>query len=140
MNLDAVPTLELTTTAQGPVVMLRGLWTALALSQRKKTLLGLVRALPNGPLAWDLTCVERLDHVGAQALWRYWQRQYPERISLTPTQRALFDHLAEFDRTRQSPVPPGKMGKPHMQTNTACLQKGGCKTRWSLQNNGRFEL
>lgn len=105
MNLDAVPTLELTTSAQGPVVMLRGLWTALALSQRKKTLLGLVHALPTGPLAWDLTCVERLDHVGAQALWRYWQRRYPEHIALTPTQRALFDHLAEFDRTRQSPVP-----------------------------------
>ncbi|VVD69494.1 MlaE family ABC transporter permease [Pandoraea cepalis] len=109
MNLDAVPTLELTTTAQGPVVMLHGLWTALALSQRKKTLLRLVDSLPQSDLAWDLTRVERLDHVGAQALWRYWQRRFPERVALTPTQRALFDHLAEFDRSRQSPAPTRRL-------------------------------
>lgn len=110
MNLDAVPTLELTATPQGKVVMLRGLWTALALSQRKKMLLQLVRSLPRGgDLAWDLTNVERLDHVGAQALWRYWQRKLPPNIALTPTQRALFEHLAEFDRSRQSPPPTRKV-------------------------------
>ncbi|WP_150699176.1 MlaE family ABC transporter permease [Pandoraea terrae] len=105
MNLDAVPTLELTTTAQGRVVMLRGLWTALALARRKKTLLGLVRALPRGDLAWDLTQVEKLDHVGAQALWRYWRGQLPRQVALTAAQRTLFARLATFDTTRETPEP-----------------------------------
>lgn len=106
MERDIPPSLELKQDAQGHVVVLQGLWTAFALARRKKTVVRLMRALPSGELGWDLNAVERLDHVGAQALWRYWQRRLPARIALSENQRTMFERLAAFDQRRETPKPP----------------------------------
>lgn len=42
-----------------------------------------------------------LDHVGAQVLWAHWGGQQPAQLSLTTSQRTLFDRLARFSQ----PVP-----------------------------------
>lgn len=109
LERDVQPGLEVTQGAQGATVVLQGPWTALALSRRKKVVVRLVRGLPQGELGWDLRAVERLDHVGAQALWRLWHRRLPNRVELTDGQRVLFERLAEFDKTRTQPEPPPRI-------------------------------
>jgi phospholipid/cholesterol/gamma-HCH transport system permease protein len=48
------------------------------------------------PVVWDLRLIERLDHIGAQLLWNAWQRQWPARLELMPTQRAVLQRVARY--------------------------------------------
>ncbi|WP_162878051.1 MlaE family ABC transporter permease, partial [Trinickia diaoshuihuensis] len=57
------------------------------------------------PAQWDLSAVERMDHVGGQALWRVWGRKMPEHIALTDTQRDIFARIALLETQRESPEP-----------------------------------
>nr|WP_284700929.1 ABC transporter permease [Robbsia betulipollinis] len=80
------------------VARLSGHWTALALASdrtRAAALLRRVRAAQ--PATWDLSAVERLDHAGAQALWRTWGRALPERVTLSAPQRGIFERIAVLD-------------------------------------------
>ena len=75
MNYDTPPGLEVAAGSQGKIVLLSGQWTALALArdrERSGAVLKL-RALATEKIGqWDLSRVDRLDHVGGQALWRVW--------------------------------------------------------------------
>jgi phospholipid/cholesterol/gamma-HCH transport system permease protein len=98
VNFDAPPKLTIDSTAQGRVAYLSGQWTALALASDRKNaaqVLGLARSEP--VTAWDLTKVERLDHAGGQALWRTWGRKLPDAVTLTDTQRGIFERIAVLD-------------------------------------------
>ncbi|MFP4905678.1 MlaE family ABC transporter permease, partial [Paraburkholderia sp. BR14261] len=52
--------------------------------------------------AWDLSGVERMDHVGGQALWRVWGHKLPaDLVDLTQTQRDIFERIALLDSVRE---------------------------------------
>ncbi|RDV00180.1 MlaE family ABC transporter permease [Trinickia dinghuensis] len=113
MDFDTPPGLRIETSSLGPLVRLSGQWTALALARdRARTgarsrLAALARA---APAQWDLSAVERMDHVGGQALWRVWGRRMPERITLTDTQRDIFSRIALLETQRESPEAVERVG------------------------------
>ncbi|MGN6668378.1 MAG: MlaE family ABC transporter permease [Trinickia sp.] len=106
MDFDTPPGLRIESSSLGPLVKLSGQWTALALARdRARTgarsrLASLAR---EAPAQWDLSAVERMDHVGGQALWRVWGRKMPERVALTDTQRDIFARIALLEAQRESP-------------------------------------
>jgi phospholipid/cholesterol/gamma-HCH transport system permease protein len=109
LNYDTPPGLEVAAGSQGKVIQLSGQWTALALARDRATgkVVPRLRALVGRDgLQWDLSRVERLDHVGGQALWRVWGRRLPAGlVALSDTQRDIFDRIALLDSARDTPEP-----------------------------------
>lgn len=110
LNYDTPPGLDVAAGSQGTIVRLSGQWTALALARdraRSGTVLRLRGLASQAIQYWDLSLVERIDHVGAQALWRVWGRRFPAEVTLTGTQRAIFERVAQLDQTGTAaePVP-----------------------------------
>jgi phospholipid/cholesterol/gamma-HCH transport system permease protein len=76
-----------------------------AIKSINKTLAGLA----NKPsLAWDLSEVASLDHIGAQMFWNAWGKKRPDHLKLDPKQEELFARIEqashiELPRTRTSP-------------------------------------
>ncbi|MDG0023570.1 ABC transporter permease [Trinickia sp. Y13] len=108
MNFDTPPGLQIDTNSRGPLVTLSGQWTALALARdraRAGATSRLVALARSAPAQWDLSAVERMDHVGGQALWRVWGRKLPEQVTLTDTQRDIFARIALLETQREAPAP-----------------------------------
>ncbi len=105
MNPETPPDLEIAAGTQGKIVRLSGQWTALALARDREQggAAGRLRALAEEKIrAWDLSRVERLDHVGGQALWRVWGHKLPpDLIALSDTQRDIFERIALLDSVRE---------------------------------------
>jgi len=91
------PEIDAETGADGTrTVRLVGAWDIRALETRARALGGeLARFAARD--AWDLTGIERLDHVGALLLWRAWARKRPERLRIAPAQELFFENLAHAD-------------------------------------------
>ncbi len=112
LDFDTPPRLRIETGSAGPLVRLSGQWTALALARdRARTgvasrLAALARA---APAQWDLSAVERMDHVGGQALWGVWGRKLPEGVTLTDTQRDIFTRIAMLETQREEPEAPERI-------------------------------
>jgi phospholipid/cholesterol/gamma-HCH transport system permease protein len=72
-----------------------GIWLVqqLALPGAMAALNAGVKALPQGELAWDLSGVRALDHIGAQWLWNAWGRTRPAQLVLLPAHEELFKRL-----------------------------------------------
>jgi phospholipid/cholesterol/gamma-HCH transport system permease protein len=73
-----------------------GAWQVQALAQPAalREVQTLLRRLPHAAtLAWDLSGVTAMDHIGAQMLWNAWGRQRPPQLALTPGQEAFFLRL-----------------------------------------------
>jgi phospholipid/cholesterol/gamma-HCH transport system permease protein len=104
LTQETPPGLDISAGIHGKIVRLSGQWTALALARdrdRGGAVLRL-RALAREPVGqWDLSRIERMDHVGGQALWRVWGRQLPPVVSLTDTQREIFSRIALLDSVRE---------------------------------------
>ena len=87
----------------------RGVWQVHAFSRRgfkeiKKTL----KSLAGKTVAWDLSEIASLDHIGAQMFWTSWGKRRPENLKLDPRQEELFARIEksgaiELPRTRKSP-------------------------------------
>jgi phospholipid/cholesterol/gamma-HCH transport system permease protein len=107
LNYDTPPGLEVAAGSQGKIVRLSGQWTALALARDRATgkVVPRLRSLVGAEgLQWDLSRIERLDHVGGQALWRVWGHKLPSQlIDLNSTQRDIFDRIALLDSVREAP-------------------------------------
>ena len=78
-------------------VMASGVWQVHTLS-RKGVLKGITRTLATlrkhrQALAWDLSGIERLDHVGAQMFWNAWGKQRPQHLELDPQHEELFGRI-----------------------------------------------
>lgn len=99
-------TLSFAEQAQGRVVSLGGRWTGSGLAQ-DGTWQDINRALAqaSNALIWDLSTLDRLDHVGAQLLWNHWGKAWPEKITLAPAHRAVLDRVAKFTAVPPVPVP-----------------------------------
>lgn len=101
---DSLPILEVLRVGAVTTILPRGRWNVQglgggvggALARRR------VRALEAelaaharaGTVAWDLSQVATMDHVGALMLWQAWGAREPPRLVVAPQQRALFDNLA----------------------------------------------
>ncbi|GAB4208841.1 MAG: ABC transporter permease [Tibeticola sp.] len=85
-----------------PRLRVHGDWSAASLAAAG-TLQRLERVVAAQPADahWDLTPIERLDHLGAQWLWDAWDRRWPARFDATPAQRAMLERAA-----RWSALPP----------------------------------
>jgi phospholipid/cholesterol/gamma-HCH transport system permease protein len=93
------------------VLRLHGRWTAAQLASEGQ-LQRLSVSLAQLPLKqaahtvqWDLRLVERLDHVGAQWLWKHWGGQWPADLQLLPTQRAVLSRVAQFTSAKPPAEP-----------------------------------
>ncbi|WP_144157830.1 MlaE family ABC transporter permease [Paraburkholderia sp. BCC1885] len=109
MNYDTPPGLEVAAGSQGKIVRLSGQWTALALARDRATgkVVPRLRSLIGVEgMHWDLTRIERMDHVGGQALWRVWGHKLPPQLAeLNDTQRDIFQRIALLDSMRDTPEP-----------------------------------
>jgi phospholipid/cholesterol/gamma-HCH transport system permease protein len=54
-------------------------------------------------VAWDLSRVIAMDHVGALLIWQAWGGREPNNLVLAPQQRALFDNLARMQPLTAEP-------------------------------------
>ena len=99
----AMPTAPTTATlhfadpAQGGAVCLGGRWTASGLAQ-DGIWQDMNRALAktSHAVAWDLSALDRLDHLGAQLLWNHWGKAWPRDLKLQPEHRAVLERVAQF--------------------------------------------
>ncbi|WP_176079437.1 MlaE family ABC transporter permease [Paraburkholderia tropica] len=107
MTQETPPGLEIAAGNQGKIVRLSGQWTALALARDRDQggVARRLRALVGERVGqWDLSRVERMDHVGGQALWRVWGHKLPaDLVALTQTQRDIFERIALLDSVREAP-------------------------------------
>jgi phospholipid/cholesterol/gamma-HCH transport system permease protein len=108
LDFQTPPGLSVETGSQGKTVRLSGQWTALALAldRDRGGAARRVAGLARHPVReWDLSAIERLDHVGGQALWRVWGHRLPADIALTDTQRIVFERIQRLDEGREPPEP-----------------------------------
>jgi phospholipid/cholesterol/gamma-HCH transport system permease protein len=114
MRIENAPTLTIEHPSAGAEqsVVARGVWQVHALGQRgalkviNKTL-GSLGAKP--ALAWDLSEITSLDHIGAQMFWNAWGKRRPQLLKLDPRQEELFARIEKaghvaLPRTRTSPL------------------------------------
>jgi len=88
----------------GPVAQLSGQWTALslALDHARGGVTKNLRQIGQQAKTWDLSGIERMDHVGGQALWQVWGRKLPPDMSLSPTQAEIFKRIATLELESKS--------------------------------------
>ena len=98
--------------ATGQSVVASGVWQVHTLS-RRGVLKGITRTLQalkhKDTLAWDLSGIERLDHIGAQMFWNAWGKKRPAQLTLDPRQEELFNRIEQASglslaRHRSSPL------------------------------------
>lgn len=104
------PTLTLHRDGGEARVRLQGVWTAAVLAHppyleaMQQVWVKLEAAGP--AIAWDLSGMERLDHIGAQMLWNRWQRQWPATLVCDERQRAMLERVARFTHAAPRPHRP----------------------------------
>ena len=82
------PTPESGTTGAGQSVVARGVWQVHAFSRRGfKDIENTLKAFAGKPVAWDLSEIASLDHIGAQLFWNSWGKRRPERQKRYPRKR-----------------------------------------------------
>jgi phospholipid/cholesterol/gamma-HCH transport system permease protein len=82
-------------------VALTGDWSTLGLAQR---VMGFNRKLAkfahhHQRVSWDLSRLEKLDHIGALLLWRAWGRSLPGRLVIPTTLKQYFTRLPSGDES-----------------------------------------
>jgi phospholipid/cholesterol/gamma-HCH transport system permease protein len=96
---ETVPRIAREPAPQGPVARTLGRWTAAQLTMpgvwsAVEASLAALKAEPG--IRWDLRDLQRLDHLGAQALWNHWGHQWPAQLEVLPDQRAMLERVARF--------------------------------------------
>jgi phospholipid/cholesterol/gamma-HCH transport system permease protein len=84
-----------------------GVWQVHALSE-KGVLKGVNATLQSlkdhAGIAWDLSQVSSLDHIGAQMFWNAWGKKRPAQLTLDPKQEDLFKRIEEAGK-KEHPRP-----------------------------------
>ncbi len=76
-------------------VLLSGAWDIRALQNRARFMQASLKvAATTASGLWDLTGVQRLDHIGALLIWRSWGKQRPAQLTLRPEHEVFFEQLA----------------------------------------------
>jgi phospholipid/cholesterol/gamma-HCH transport system permease protein len=113
MRVENAPTLTVNHSGAGAgtAVIATGVWQVHALCTKRGGLKTLNRELASyggqADLAWDLSQVDSLDHIGAQLFWEAWGKRRPARLTLDPKQEDIFGRIEqsghnELPRTRTS--------------------------------------
>jgi phospholipid/cholesterol/gamma-HCH transport system permease protein len=112
MQIENAPTLTIDHPPSGAVqsVVASGVWQVHALCNKGvlKSINKTLKTLKSqGELAWDLSQISRLDHIGAQMFWNAWGKRRPQQLTLDPRQEELFKRIEEasvvtLPRTRVS--------------------------------------
>ncbi|MBC7859485.1 MAG: ABC transporter permease [Burkholderiaceae bacterium] len=97
---EPTPTLTLAPVpgAAGASVVAGGSWQVHALAQdgAMKAIDAVLKPLRGrADLAWDLSPIDSLDHVGAQLFWNAWGKRRPERLTLAPSQEEFFKRIEQ---------------------------------------------
>jgi phospholipid/cholesterol/gamma-HCH transport system permease protein len=89
------PVVQATVTGSGArTVQLSGAWDIRALESRARALQGVLQDEVRGREAhWDLSEIERLDHIGALLLWRTWGKRRPRELRLRREHEIFFADL-----------------------------------------------
>ena len=86
-------------------VSLSGAWDIRSLQHRARFLqasLKVAATTSDGP--WDLSGVQRLDHIGALLIWRAWDKKRPAEVALRPEHEAFFEQLAQSAEPADAPA------------------------------------
>src|SRR5881409_1953002 len=91
------PDVQVTVAGDGArVVHLSGAWDIRALQSRATALQSALRdAGPAQVSLWDLTKIERFDHIGAMLVWRVWGRCRPGKLQLKREHEIFFGACEE---------------------------------------------
>lgn len=93
------PTLTLLPASEAPAgVSASGTWQVHALAQRGalKTIMAILQPLQGNPgVAWDLSQIDSIDHIGAQLFWNAWGKVRPAKLQLVPAQEEFFKRLEQ---------------------------------------------
>ena len=77
-----------------PSAVLSGAWDIRALESRARSLKTQLQELTSDPtLFWDLSRIQRLDHIGALLIWRAWGKRRPPRLALEQGHETFFANL-----------------------------------------------
>jgi len=75
-------------------VALSGAWDIRALESRARTLKTRLRLLSaDSGRRWDLSRIQRLDHIGALLIWQAWGKRRPSQLALAPGHEVFFSNL-----------------------------------------------
>ncbi len=104
------PDVQVTVTGDGArVVRLSGAWDIRALQSRAAALQSALRdAGPAQVSLWDLTQIERFDHIGAMLVWRTWGRCRPSRLQLKREHEIFFGACESAEAVASSPAAPDR--------------------------------
>jgi len=85
------PDVQVTVAGDGErVIRLSGAWDIRALESHARTLQVALRDAAGSDGAWDLSQIQRLDHIGAMLVWRVWGRCRPGRLQLRREHEIFF--------------------------------------------------
>ena len=104
------PDVQVTVAGDGArVVYLSGAWDIRALESRAAALQSALRdAGPAQISLWDLTQIQRFDHVGAMLVWRTWGRCRPGRLELRREHEIFFGACETAEAVASSPAAPDR--------------------------------
>jgi phospholipid/cholesterol/gamma-HCH transport system permease protein len=83
---------------QQPSVCASGNWQIHALAQAgvMTDLMAKLDRLPDrNAIAWDLSGITALDHIGAQLFWNAWGKSRPPQLALSPPQEEVFNRIEQ---------------------------------------------
>ena len=99
----------LTVHRQAPAsVAVSGAWHvhALAGENAMQAIMSALHGLPAGEaLAWDLSNIQTLDHIGAQFLWNAWGKARPAQLTILPAHENFFALLEQAAPSLTQPPP-----------------------------------
>ena len=100
------PDVQVTVAGDGArVVHLSGAWDIRALESRAAALQAALRdAGPAQISLWDLTQIQRFDHIGAMLVWRTWGRCRPGRLQLRQEHEIFFGACETAEAVASSPA------------------------------------
>ena len=89
------PEIEASTAPDGTrIVRLSGAWDIRALESRARTLAqALQERARDAGVRWDLSEVQRLDHIGALLIWRAWSKRRPASVTLNGEHEIFFSNI-----------------------------------------------
>jgi len=104
------PDVKVTVAGDGArVVHLSGAWDIRALQSRAAALQSALRdAGPAQVSLWDLTQIQRFDHIGAMLVWRTWGRCRPSRLQLKREHEIFFGACESAEAVASSPAAPDR--------------------------------
>jgi phospholipid/cholesterol/gamma-HCH transport system permease protein len=99
MPISQAPTLTLNPDAKtGRAVTAGGTWQVHALAQAGAMagIAAQLQPLQGDPgVAWDLSQVDSMDHIGAQLFWNAWGKARPKQLQLAPAQEEFFKRIEQ---------------------------------------------